>query len=170
VALPLVPRDEPVYPESAAPSPAAAGEELADVFDFLDDWAERYQYIIELGQKLPSLPLELKTEANRVHGCQSRVWMVARVRREGSENVIDFIADSDSAIVKGLIAILQRVYSGQPAGDILDFDVEKLLERLGLDQHLTLGRRNGLHEMVQRIKRLAAAHAQGPRTAALAAG
>jgi len=143
-------------------------DELADTFELFDEWEDRYAFLIDLGRKIPPLDEADRTEENRVHGCQSRVWMAARVRREGSENVIDFIADSDSAIVKGLIAVLQRVYSGQPAQDILDFDVEKLLERLGLNQHLTLGRRNGLHEMVQRIKRLAAAHAHGSRTAALA--
>ncbi len=145
-------------------------EELADTFDLFDEWEDRYAFLIDLGRKIPPLDEADRTEENRVYGCQSRVWLAARVRPQGSENVIDFIADSDSAIVKGLIAVLQRVYSGQPADDILGFDVERHLERLGLNQHLTLGHRNGLHEMVQRIKRLAAAHAHGTRTPALIAG
>jgi len=132
-------------------------DELAETFELFDEWEDRYVFLIDLGRKIPPLDETERTEENRVHGCQSRVWLVARARPGG---VIDFVADSDSSIVKGLIAVLQQVYSGHPAEDVLGFDVEALFARLGLDQHLTLGRRNGLHEMVRRIRRLAAAHAR----------
>jgi cysteine desulfurase/selenocysteine lyase len=159
-----VAQPEPAYPRAAAPSPEAAAEKLAEVFDFLGDWDERYQYLLELGLKLPSLPAEFKTEANRVHGCQSTVFLAAR-KRPGTADVLEFLADSDADLVRGLIAVLQQVFSGQKAAAVLAFDVEGFFARLGLDQHLTLGRRNGLAAMVQRI-RLHAAGLAGKRPAA----
>ncbi|HZU38916.1 MAG TPA: SufE family protein, partial [Gemmataceae bacterium] len=100
------------YPTAAATSPEEAAEELADVFEFLDDWTERYRHIIELGEKLPPMPAAMKTEENRVHGCQSTVFLQAR-RKPGTADVIEFLADSDADIVRGLLAILQRLFSGQ---------------------------------------------------------
>jgi cysteine desulfurase/selenocysteine lyase len=144
-----------VYPEAAAASPQEAADELADLFEFLGDWKDRYQFLIELGAKLLPLPAEARTEENRVHGCQSTVHMIAR-KRPGTADVIDFLADSDADLVRGLIAILQRLFSEQSARQILAFDVEGYFKKLGLDQHLTLGRRNGLASMVQRIRKLAA--------------
>jgi cysteine desulfurase/selenocysteine lyase len=144
-----------VYPEPAAGSPNEAAEELADLFEFLEDQQERYRFIIELGEKLLPLPDDERTEVNRVRGCQSTVYISAR-KRPGTDDTIDFLADSDADLVRGLIAILQRVFSGQSARQILAFDVEGFFKRLGLDQHLTLGRRNGLASMVQRIRTLAA--------------
>ncbi len=108
-----------------------------------------------MGAKLLPLPPEAKTEENRVHGCQSTVHMIAR-KRPGAADVIDFLADSDADLVCGLIAILQKLFSGQSARQILAFDVEGFFRKLELDQHLTLGRRNGLASMVQRIRKLAA--------------
>src|SRR5262249_52756001 len=137
VSLPLAPRPEPVYPKAAAASPEAAAEELADVFDFLDDWTERYQYILELGQKIPPLPDEFRTEPNRVHGCQSTVYLSAR-KRPGTADVLEFLADSDAEIVRGLIALLERVFSGQKAAAVLAFDVEGFWKRLGLSENLIL--------------------------------
>jgi cysteine desulfurase/selenocysteine lyase len=142
------------YPKPAAASPQEAAAELAELFEFLGDWRERYQYLIELGEKLLPLPPEARTEANRVHGCQSTVHMIAR-KRPGTKDGIDFLADSDADLVRGLIAVLQQVFSGQSARAILTFDVEGFFKNLGLDQHLTLGRRNGLASMVQRIRTLA---------------
>jgi cysteine desulfurase/selenocysteine lyase len=147
---------EPTYPKPYAPSPEAAAEKIAAVFEFFDDWQERYDHIIDIGRKLPPMPAALKTEANRVHGCQSTVHISAR-KKPGTEDVLEFLADSDAEIVRGLIALLQRVYSGQRARDILAFDIEGFLGRLGLDKNLTLGRRNGLAAMVQRIRALATA-------------
>ncbi len=143
-----------VWPEAAAASPAEAAEELAETFELFDSPEERYQYIIELGEKLLPMPEKEKTDANRVLGCQSIVHLIAR-KRPGTRDTIDFLADSNADIVRGLIAILERIYAGQNARDILAFDVEGLFHRLGLDRHLTLGRRNGLASMVQRIRTLA---------------
>jgi sulfur transfer protein SufE len=128
-------------------------EEIRDAFGMFDDWADRYQFLMDLGKKLPPMDAADKTEENRVKGCQSNVWLAAQPV-PGTDRV-EFTADSDSAIVKGLVAILWRVYSGQPADKILSFDIEKLLADLELDQHLTMNRRNGLVGMVQRIKSLA---------------
>ena len=145
---------EPAYPAAAAASPTEAAEELAELFEFLDDWTERYQHIIELGQKLPAMPGELKTEANRVRGCQSTVFLWPRIK-PGTANVIEFLADSDAEIVRGLIAVLQQLFAGQEAEQVLAFDVDGYFTRLGLNQHLSMGRRNGLGEMVQRIRNFA---------------
>ena len=132
--------------------------DLVETFELFDSWEDRYGVLIDMGKKLPPLDESDKTEENRVHGCQSQVWMVAHPREEGGQTVIDFIADSDAMIVKGLIAILRQVYSGQTPQNILSFDITGFLERIGLDQHLTTGRRNGLDGMVRRIKALAAQH------------
>ena len=130
-------------------------DDLTDAFEMFDDWEDKYRFLIDLGRKLPALPDSEKTEENRIHGCQSRVWVIAEKQASAEGDVITFVADSDSDIVKGLIAILRRVYYGQTADKILQFDIEGLLHRLELDQHLSMNRRNGLHEMIQRIKRLA---------------
>ncbi|HEY0075874.1 MAG TPA: SufE family protein [Abditibacteriaceae bacterium] len=138
------------------PDQQEIADDLVDTFEMFDSWEDRYGVLIDFGKKLPPLEEGDKTEENRVHGCQSQVWMVAKPREENGQPVIDFIADSDALIVKGLIAILRKVYSGQSPQNILSFDIAGLLQRLGLDQHLTTGRRNGLDGMVQRIKALAA--------------
>lgn len=142
------------YPVVSAGNPQAAADELVDVFEFLGDWNERYQYLIEMGEKLLPMPANEKNETNRVHGCQSTVHLSGR-KQPGSGDRLDFLADSDADLVRGLIAILQKIYSGQRAGDILAFDIDAFFGRLGLDQHLTQGRRNGLAGMVQRIRALA---------------
>lgn len=146
---------EPTYPRAAADSPQAAAEELIEEFELFEDWVERYQYLIDRGEEIPPLPDVFRTEVNRVRGCQSTVYLWAR-KKPGTDHVIEFLADSDADIVNGLIALLERLFSGQKAQDILTFDVEGFFARLGLDQHLTLGRRNGLASMVQRIRHLAA--------------
>jgi cysteine desulfurase / selenocysteine lyase len=154
VTLPLA-GPEPAYPAPAGASPREVAEELAETFELFDDWQDRYHYILELGEKLPHMPAELKTEPNRVHGCQSIVYLSARVR-PGTADVVEFLADSNADLVRGLIAVLERLFSGQRAHDVLAFDVEGFFARLGLDQHLTLGRRNGLAAMVQRVRNFAA--------------
>jgi cysteine desulfurase/selenocysteine lyase len=154
-------RTEAVYPAAFASTPEAAAEELADVFEVLDEWTDRYQHLIELGEKLPPMPGELKTEANRVRGCMSTVFMDARMK-PGTKDTLEFLADSDADIVRGLLAVLQRVYSGQRAADVVAFDIEGFLQRVGLDKNLSMGRRNGLGEMIQRIRRFAADAAQAP--------
>jgi len=147
-----------VYPQAAAESPRAAAEEIAEVFAFLPDWPMRHQHIIDLGDQLPAMPGSLKTAENTVHGCQSTVHIAARLK-PGSEDVIEFLADSDANIVRGLIALLQQIYSGQRARDLLDFDAEAFFASVGLDQHLSMSRRNGLAAMVQRLRQIARRYA-----------
>jgi cysteine desulfurase/selenocysteine lyase len=147
---------EPAYPAAAAGSPAEAAEDIADYFDFMEeDWEEKYRYLIEIGSKLPPMPDELKTDATRVHGCQSTVYMHAR-KKPGTADVLEFLADSDADIVRGELALLQRLFSGQHAADVLAFDVDGFMHRIGLDKNLTQRRRNGLAEMIQRVRRFAA--------------
>jgi cysteine desulfurase/selenocysteine lyase len=147
--------DGVVYPGAVAPTPRDAADEIAADFEFFDDWAQRYEHLIELGEDLPPLPEVLRTDANRVRGCQSTVHFSLR-RRPGTADVVEFLGDSDAAIVRGEIALLQRVFSGQRAADVLAFDVEGFFARLGLDQHLSMTRRNGLAAMVQRVRSFAA--------------
>lgn len=131
-------------------------QEIVDSFSLFDDWDDRYRFLIDLGKELPPLPDQYRTPENHVAGCQSNVWMTARPRQEDGQTVIEFLADSDGHIVRGLIAILRRVYSGQRARDILTYDAHELFGQLDLEAHLSPGRRNGLSHMVQRIKLLAA--------------
>ncbi|MCS7045399.1 MAG: SufE family protein [Gemmataceae bacterium] len=153
VGLPTT-RVEPTYPAAAGASPEEVAAELVEAFDLMDDWNDRYQYLIELGERLPPMPAELKTEATRVKGCQSTVHMFAR-KKPGTADVLEFLADSDADIVRGELALLQKLFSGQRAQQVLDFDIHSLMQRLGLDSHLSLGRRNGLAEMIQRIRHFA---------------
>lgn len=128
-------------------------------FALLDDWEDRYRYVIELGRDLEPLPAAGRAEANRVKGCASQVWLETAV--DGTVDPhLSFKGDSDAHIVKGLIAILLALYSGKRASAILDADATALLARLGLDAHLTPQRSNGVKAMVDRIRRDAAvAHA-----------
>ena len=154
-ALAPTTRPEPAFPKAAGASPQAVAEELIELFEFLPDWTERYQHIIEVGEKIPPMPSEFKTEANRVKGCQSTVFLQTR-KRPGTTDVVEFLADSDADIVRGLVALLERVFSGQKASQIGAFDVEEFFSRLGLNHHLSMGRHNGLAAMVQRIRNFAA--------------
>jgi cysteine desulfuration protein SufE len=134
-------------------------DDLVENFELLDDWEERYQYIIELGDELSPMAPEDQVEENKVDGCMSTVWLVARPT--GQPPVIELSADSDSSLVKGLIAILLRIYSGRPPDEILGFDVERLFDRLDLKQHLSRSRSNGLRSMIRRIHQLAQKHEAG---------
>lgn len=131
-------------------------DELIEEFEELEDWDERYDLIIDLGRELPTLPAELQTEENIVAGCMSMVWLVTEVVDDNGLEVIAIQADSDSIIVKGLVVILLAHYSGKTANEILDSDAIVLFEKLGLNQHLSPQRRNGLFSMVKRLKQLAA--------------
>ncbi len=139
------------FPRAAAESPQSAANDLIELFDFLPDWDARMQEVIGMGENLPLMPVELKSEGTRVHGCQSTVHLFG-VRHADR---LDFLADSDAALVRGLIGILQRVYSGQSAKDVLAFDIEAFLRRVGLETHLSMGRRNGLEGMIKKIRELA---------------
>ena len=128
-------------------------EQLIEDFAIFDDWDDRFRYIIELGDELPPLPDEHRLDQNLVQGCQSRVWLVSDV--EGSPPTLQFSADSDSAIVKGLISILVMLFSGRSPDDILELDVESLFTKLELGRALLGSRSNGLASMVKRIRALA---------------
>jgi cysteine desulfuration protein SufE len=127
-------------------------EEIIDNFAVLDDWDDRYRYLIELGRELPPLAEAAHSEANKVQGCASQVWLDTQVRRDGNEPVLTFVGDSDAHIVRGLIAILFAIFSGKPARDILAADALALFERMGLREHLTPQRSNGFRSMVERIR------------------
>lgn len=128
-------------------------DEITDNFELLDEWDDRYRYIIELGRTLPELPEDARTETNKVRGCASQVWMKTEVQPNGSAGpVLQFQGDSDAHIVRGLIAILFALYSGQPAQQILSTDAQSLFEKLGLREHLTPQRSNGFRAMVDRIQ------------------
>ncbi|MDI1364636.1 MAG: SufE family protein [bacterium] len=128
----------------------AALAELADEFELLGDWEERYRYVIELGRDLAPLTDAERSDANKVLGCASQVWLVTQPQADGT---IVFRGDSDAHIVSGLIAILLRLYSGRPAGDIATFDAKAALDKLGLSEALSSQRSNGLKAMVARIQR-----------------
>jgi cysteine desulfuration protein SufE len=128
----------------------SAQDAIVEEFSFFGDWTERYQYLIDLGRKLPAMPEEFKTEANKVQGCQSQVWLVA----SGNAQRLEFQAISDSAIVSGLIALLLRVYSGRSAQDILDTE-PRFIEAVGLAKHLSPTRSNGLAAMLKAIQEYA---------------
>lgn len=128
-------------------------DEIIDNFELLDEWDDRYRYIIELGRSLPELPDDARTEANKVRGCVSQVWVTTNVRPNGAEGpVLDFHGDSDAHIVRGLIAILLALYSGKPARSIVATDAKALFEKLGLQEHLTPQRSNGFRAMVDRMQ------------------
>jgi cysteine desulfuration protein SufE len=126
--------------------------EIIDNFSLLDDWDDRYRYLIELGRELPPLAAEAHNDANKVRGCASQVWLDTRVRPNGAGGpVLTFVGDSDAHIVRGLIAILFAMYSGRNAKDILATDAVVLFEKMGLREHLTPQRSNGFRSMVERI-------------------
>jgi cysteine desulfuration protein SufE len=137
------------------PSAAAAAQAIVEEFALFSDWSERYQYLIDLGKKLPDLPDAMKTEEHRVHGCQSLVWMLS----EGDAARLDIRAISDSAIVSGLIALLLRVYSGRGAREIIDTE-PSFIRDIGLAKALSPTRANGLAAMLARIRENAAAQLQ----------
>lgn len=131
-------------------------DEILEEFEHLETWEDRCEFLIDLGFDLPEFPEGERTEANRVHGCQSNVWMVLTKRQSnGDQPVIDVVADSDAMIVRGLIAVLLAVYSGRTAKEIVTTDARDIFRRLGLDRHLSPARRNGLGGMVKRIREFA---------------
>jgi cysteine desulfuration protein SufE len=128
-------------------------DEITENFSLLDDWDDRYRYVIELGRTLAPLPEPARIEANKVQGCASQVWLTTQVKPDGAAGpVLTFVGDSDAHIVRGLIAILFAVYSGKPARDILATDAVAVFEQLGLREHLTPQRSNGFRSMVDRIR------------------
>lgn len=126
-------------------------DEILDDFELLDEWEDRYRYVIELGRKLEPLPDEDRNAANKVQGCVSQVWLSTTVKPDGMPR-LTFVGDSDAHIVRGLIAILFAIYSGKTADEILSIDANKTLGALHLSEHLTPQRSNGLMAMVKRIR------------------
>jgi cysteine desulfuration protein SufE len=128
-------------------------DELLETFELLgDDWEERFRYIISLGKELPDMPGEAKTEENRVQGCQSQAWLIARAL---PDHTLEFLADADAFIVRGLIAILLLAFSHRTPEEVLAVDINGLFSSLGLDRQLTPARSNGLHSMVKKIQSIA---------------
>lgn len=124
---------------------------IIEDFEFLDDWEDKYRYVIEIGRSLPDLPETEKTAENKVHGCVSQVWLVSSVE-SGDDPVVRFQGDSDAHIVRGLVAIMIAAMSGRKASEISAFDAAALLKTLGLEDNLTPQRSNGLRAMVARMK------------------
>ncbi len=128
-------------------------QDMIDDFAFLDDWEDRYMHVIDLGKGLPPLPDAARNEANKVKGCASQVWLVS----EKSGDIWTFSGDSDAHIVKGLVAIVLEIFSGRSAAEIAALDANDILSKLGLSEHLSAQRSNGLAAMIGRIKAEAAA-------------
>lgn len=133
----------------------AAFDDIAETFDFLDDWEERYRHVIELGKAMPHLDESFKVPAYKVDGCASQVWL----RPQIAGGRFDFQGDSDAMIVRGLIAVLHALYAGVPVAEVGRVDAPAELARLGLNDHLSSQRSNGLRAMVERIRETAAAAA-----------
>lgn len=124
---------------------------IRDDFAFLDDWEDKYRYVIELGEALPPYPDAARDDAHKVRGCVSQVWLLTE-RGSGADPVISFRGDSDAHIVRGLVAIMLALFSGKRASEIGATDAEALMKSLGLDEHLTPQRANGLRSMIKRMK------------------
>ncbi len=134
----------------------AAFEELAETFEFLDDWEDRYRHVIDMGRAMPPLEEALRVPATKVDGCASQVWLVPQIEGDGPEAVFSFRGESDAMIVRGLIAVLVTLYAGLTVREVLGVDARAELERLGLNDHLSAQRSNGLRAMVERIRETAA--------------
>ena len=130
---------------------SATIQAIRDDFAFLDDWEDKYRYVIDLGEALPPFPESARDAEHKVQGCVSQVWLLSG-RGEGADPVITFLGDSDAHIVRGLVAIMLALFSGRKASQIVTTDAEELMRSLGLDEHLTPQRANGLRSMIKRIK------------------
>jgi len=134
----------------------AAFEEIAETFEFLDDWEDRYRHVIDLGKAMPPLEDAFRVPATKVNGCASQVWL----RPTPADGIYDFQGESDAMIVRGLIAVLHALYSGVPVAQVAQIDAAAELGRLGLSEHLSAQRSNGVRAMVARIRATAAAAAE----------
>ena len=135
-------------------------ERLMDAFELLTDWQERYDYISELGGKLPAMPEAEKTDANRVHGCISKVWVTGRLT--GTPPVMDYHADGEGPIIRGLVALLVMLFQGKTPEEVLRLNAEGVIEQLGLDENLSPNRHIGMYAMVEKIKGIARSAASSP--------
>ena len=127
-------------------------DEMVDIFELLGDWDQRYQYLIELGEKLPAMPEELKTENNKVRGCMSQVWITARVE----DGWVRFLGDSDTSVIKGILALLIGLCEGMTAEQIQALNMDEIFQRLNLDEHLSPNRHVGVYAMFDLMKQKAA--------------
>ena len=126
-------------------------EEISDNFEFLDDWEDKYKYVIELGNQLETFPEDARNDGNKVQGCVSQVWVTSAIS-EGQDPTLRFFGDSDAHIVRGLVAIAFAIFSGKPAAKILETEEKQIFDQLGLSEHITPQRSNGLRSLVARIK------------------
>lgn len=133
-----------------------AFEDVVETFEFLDDWEERYRHVIDMGKAMDPLEDVFRVAATKVDGCASQVWILPEISGKGPTAIFDFRGESDAMIVRGLIAILHTLYAGSSVADVLKTDASAELARLGLDDHLSAQRSNGLRAMVERIQLLAA--------------
>ncbi len=133
-----------------------AFENIVENFEFLDDWEDRYRFVIDLGKAMPPLEEALRVPATRVEGCASQVWIMPEISGRGPGAVFGFRGDSDAMIVRGLIAVLGALYNGLTVTEVQQVDARAELARLGLHEHLSAQRSNGLRAMVERIRELAA--------------
>ena len=131
-------------------------DQIAETFEFLDDWEERYRHVIEMGRDLAPMDEALRVPVNKVTGCASQVWLFPMIR----DGRFDFVGDSDAMIVRGLIGVLHALYAGRPVAEVAGVDAAAALKRLGLDEHLSSQRSNGLRSMVARIRSVASAAAE----------
>lgn len=136
-------------------------DEILENFELLDEWEERYRFVIDLGRDLPPFPEEARTEEHRVRGCTSRVWLVSSL----NDGRMQFKGDSDAHIVRGLVYILLSLFSGKTPAEALEIDAKGVLSKLGLEGHLSPMRTNGLYAMVERIRAIAADHMASPASA-----
>jgi len=142
----------------ATPFPTITADKLVEEFALFFDWEERYQYLIELGNAMAPLPKDYQCEENRVQGCLSTVWVVCQEAPDDPGKLV-YIADSDSQLVKGLVAILVQLYNQKSPDDILQLDIVDVFSRIELTQHISRSRANGVHSMIAQIKTLALSHA-----------
>jgi len=136
-----------------------AFEEIVETFEFLDDWEDRYRHVIDMGKAMAPLEDAFRVPATKVEGCASQVWLVPQIEGQGPSAVFTFRGDSDAMIVRGLIAVLVALYSGLRVDEVLKVDAPAELARLGLHDHLSAQRSNGLRAMVERIRETAASAA-----------
>ena len=132
-------------------------EEILEGFEYLDDWEDRYAYLIDLGKAVEGLSDEERSEESRVKGCTSQVWLVWSVSGEGAERRLHFRGDSDAHIVRGLVSVLLSAYTDKSPAEVLAVDIEALFKRMGLERNLSVSRRNGFFSMVERVKSVAQA-------------
>jgi cysteine desulfuration protein SufE len=133
----------------------AAFEEIAEDFEFLDDWEDRYRFVIDLGKAMEPLEDALKVAATKVEGCTSQVWIMPRIEGTGPAAIFKFRGDSDAMIVRGLVAVLEALFNGLSVAEVLKVDAGGELARLQLNDHLSAQRSNGLRAIVERIRKIA---------------